>query len=365
MKNKKILLGIGIGIAIVIMIWIVSLLADRNGWGASNEIITVEIEQGSGVSTITDKLKEQDVIKHPIYYRLYLKKENVSGKLQYGTFELKNNLSYQEITNILMEYAKPDSVRITFPEGMSSYQIAEKMEKVGLCTAEEFLEVANEGDFSQYEFWKKIPSKEEQPNRFMKCEGYLYPDTYEFLVDGEVYDYVDTFYGQFEEKMTNEIYEEMINQNMTLDELITLSSFVQEEAGNKQNSNVATVFRNRLKNGSPYPKLESNVCSYINNKDDNNYLCDTVAEYYGGWNNIPKNIVTAYDTYHMEGLPPGPISNPGIKAIEETLNPTADEDVLDCYFFVTDLKGKYYYGKTLSEHQNNCEKAWAVNRSMK
>ncbi len=79
------------------------------------------------------------------------------------------------------EYAKAESVRLTFPEGITAIDIAQRMEMAGLCTAEEFLEEANTGDFSAYKFWQYVPDNKEAPDRFMKCEGYLFPDTYEFL----------------------------------------------------------------------------------------------------------------------------------------------------------------------------------------
>lgn len=151
---------------------------------------------------------------------------------------------------------------------------------------------------------------------------------------------------------------------MTLPQLITLASFVQEEAGNSQDSNVAQVFRNRLAADSPYPRLQSNTSSYIQSDSDNNYLWNWVAPYYGGWDNIPENIVAAYDTYSCKGLPAGPISNPGIAAIKAALAPQPNEEAKDAYFFVTDLKGSYYYARTLSEHSANCQKAAQVNKTV-
>ena len=151
---------------------------------------------------------------------------------------------------------------------------------------------------------------------------------------------------------------------MTLPQLITLASFVQEEAGNAQDSNVAQVFRNRLAEGSPYPRLQSNTSSHIQSDADNNYLWNWVAPYYGGWDKIPANILAAYDTYSCTGLPAGPISNPGIAAIRAALDPQPDEEAKDAYFFVTDRKGNYYYAHTLGEHNANCRTAAAVNRSM-
>ena len=121
--------------------------------------------------------------------------------------------------------------------------IAQKMESAGLCTAEEFLKEANEGDFSAYTFWQYVPEDKEAPNRFMKCEGYLFPETYEFLKDDTVHNYVATFYAQFDAQFTKEMYAALKKQGMTLPELVTLASFVQEEAGNSQDSNVAQVFR--------------------------------------------------------------------------------------------------------------------------
>ncbi len=85
---------------------------------------------------------------------------------------------------------------------------------------------------------------------------------------------------------------------------------------------MAQVFRNRLAEGSPYPKLQSNTSSYVQSDADNNYLWNWVAPYYGGWDSIPENIRTAYDTYTCTGLPAGPISNPGIAALRAALAPS-------------------------------------------
>ena len=199
----------------------------------------------------------------------------------------------------------------------------------------------------------------------MKCEGYLFPETYEFLKGDTVHNYVATFYAQFDAQFTKEMYAALKKQDMTLPELVTLASFVQEEAGNSQDSNVAQVFRNRLAEGSPYPKLQSNTSSYVQSDADNNYLWNWVAPYYGGWDDIPENILAAYDTYSCIGLPAGPISNPGLAAIKAALEPQPDEEAKNAYFFVTDLKGNYYYAHTLAEHNANCKTAAAVNKNLK
>ena len=343
------------------------LLAKREiyGSGEQEEAVTVEIAQGSGVSTIAKKLQEAGVIRFPQLFRWYVGREGAAAKLQYGEFSLEPGSSYDEIIAALSEYAKAESVRLTFPEGITAIDIAQRMETAGLCTAEEFLEEANTGDFSAYRFWQYVPDNKEAPGRFMKCEGYLFPDTYEFLTEDTVHNYVATFYSHFDRQFTDEMYKELDKQDLSLSEVVTLASFVQEEAGNEQDSNVAQVFRNRLAEGSPYPKLQSNTSSYVQSDEDNNYLWNWVAPWYGGWDKIPENILNAYDTYSCTGLPAGPISNPGLAAIQAALAPQPDEDVKGCYFFVTDLSGHYYYARTYAEHQANCEKAAQVNKNYK
>ena len=345
-----------------------ALLFARNeirGNGRPGAEVTVSIPQGSGVSAIAQKLKDAGVIRSAYLFRWYVGQKGAASKLQYGDFTLqKSACSYDAIIAALSTYAKAETVRVTIPEGTTAIAIAQKMEAAGLCSAEDFLKEANEGDFSKYTFWQYVPDDVDAPDRFMKCEGYLFPDTYEFLKDDTVHNYVATFYAQFDAQITEKMYAELEKQAMTLPELITLASFVQEEAGNSQDSNVAQVFRNRLADGSPYPRLQSNTSSHIQSNDDNNYLWNWVAPYYGGWDKIPENIVAAYDTYSCTGLPAGPISNPGLAAIKAALTPEPDEAAKSAYFFVTDLKGSYYYAHTLSEHNANCKTAAAVNKSM-
>ena len=367
--------GGALKILLVILVLLV-LTAGAAGVFAYNEIngnggkpgaeVTVSIPQGSGVAAIAKELKEAGVIRSAYLFRWYVGHKGAAGKLQYGDFTLQTGgYSYDGLITELSAYAKADSVRLTFPEGTTAIAIARKMEEAGLCTAEEFLEEANTGDFSAYKFWQYVPDNKEAPGRFMKCEGYLFPDTYEFLTEDTVHNYVATFYSHFDRQFTDEMYKELDKQDLSLSEVITLASFVQEEAGNEQDSSVAQVFRNRLAEGSPYPKLQSNTSSYVQSDEDNNYLWNWVAPWYGGWDKIPENILNAYDTYSCTGLPAGPISNPGLAAIQAALAPQPDEDVKGCYFFVTDLSGHYYYARTYAEHQANCEKAAQVNKNYK
>ncbi len=355
-SKHPLLLGVAGIILVAIVALGVSVWQDWNGHPTGQQV-TVTVEQGEGTSTIANRLKEEGVIRYPQLFRLYLRQTGQAASLQYGTFELEKGQGYAQIVSQLSQFAKRETVQITFPEGITAQRFAQLMEENGLCTAEEFLQVANEGDFSQYTFWNAIVPDE---NRFMKCEGYLFPDTYEFFVDDEVYNYVDTFYAQFEANVTPEMHQRAAELGMTMEEIVTLASFIQEEAGNAEDEKVSAVFHNRLAEGSPYPRLESNASSYVQNPLDNNYVYNWIAPYYGGWDNIPQNVYDAYNTYTLNGLPAGPISNPGMEAIEAALYP--DEEYLEggYYFFVTDKNGVYYYARTLEEHYANVDYAYSV-----
>ena len=361
----KILAGIAVVLVAVIAVVYNSVMGEINGRHADESSeITVSVPQGAGSSTVAKQLQEAGVIKNATLFKLYLRQTGQGTQLQYGDFTLYKGESYADIVAALSQYAAADTVQITFPDGNTAQDFAARMEQAGLCTAEEFLACANGedgSDFSQYRFWNEM---QDGQNYFMRCEGYLYPETYEFYKDDTVYNYVDTFYSHFNSVVTDEMYDRMDDLGMSLHDTVVLASFIQEEAGNEENAHVSAVFHNRLAENSPYPRLESNASSYVQNPDDNNYIYNWIAPYYGGWDNIPPEIYHAYNTYEISGLPAGAISNPGYDAIYAALYPEEPDDNGPYYFFVTDLTGHYYYGRTLEEHNQNCNTAWAVNAKL-
>ena len=364
-KGRAVLLAV-VAVVAVAAAAAASALGEIDGRHADESAeITVSVPQGAGTGTVARLLEESGVIRHASLYKLYIRQTGQGGQLQYGDFTLYKGESYADITAALSQYAAADTVRITFPDGNTALDVAARMEQAGLCTAEEFLACANGedgSDFSQYRFWNEM---QDDKNYFMRCEGYLYPETYEFYKDDTVYNYVDTFYSHFNSKVTDDLYTRMDELGMSLHDTIVLASFVQEEAGNEENAHVSAVFHNRLAPGSPYPRLESNASSYVQNPDDNNYIYNWIAPYYGGWDNIPAEIYNAYNTYEISGLPAGAISNPGYDAIYAALYPEEPDANGPYYFFVTDKTGRYYYGRTVEEHNQNCSKAWAVNAKLK
>lgn len=349
-----------IAAGIAAMVWAMNdIIGNRS---RTIEAKTVEIEKGSYLKSISQTLEDNGIIRSALLFQLYVKFQQEAGALQYGTFELSSDMTYDELIELLKTEQKRDTVRVTFPEGIPAVQFAQRMEEAGLCTAEEFLQVANEGDFSQFKFWNL---RDENPNQFMKCEGYLFPETYEFYQNDDVYNMVAKIYGEFDKRFTDEMYAKVEEMGFTLTEFVTLASIVQEEAGLPEHqADVAAVFMNRLGPNSIVSLLQSNCSSYIQNDDDNNYINNTIAPACGGWENIPQEIIDAYDTYKTPGLPAGPISNPGMDALTNTLNYASSQYYGDYYFFVTDLAGTYYYAKTDAEHEVNKAAAAQVNASL-
>lgn len=368
---KKLLITLGI-IVVILAAGVCGVFvfyrSEVNGQSETGETVEFVIAQGESADTIAENLKEAGLIKSKTAFKYFLSESGYASSLQYGTFELAQGMGYEEILEILTVSVSRESVTLTFPEGTTALAIAQMMEEAGLCTAEEFLACANGedgSDFSDYGFWNEIADNE---GRFMKCEGYLFPDTYDFFVDDDVYSYVDKFYSNFESKVYDVYALKIEGLDLTFDEVIILASFVQEEGTTGEFENVAEVFLNRLEDDSPVPWLNSNCSSYIQSDDENNYMYNTIAVYYGGWDEIPEEVYSAYDTYTLKGLTAGAISNPGLEAIKAVLYPNEDlvseEGNSPCYYFVTDLAGKYYYGATLGEHNTNVSAANAVNDTL-
>ena len=332
---------------------------------------TVTIAQGSSVSSIAAQLQEDGIIQHDWLFKQYAKYSGKADGIQYGDFTLRSGMSYNDIIKTISEVVRRATTNITIPEGTTAVGVAQIFVDAGLVDdVDTFLNCANGtdgSDFSQYDFWNQIPDS----GRLMKCEGYLYPETYNVYQGEDVYYYVDTLYKEFADK-TADLADTIAEKGTTLDDVVKLASFIQEEAGlESEDAKVSACFHNRLESDAPLwaeHKLESNACSYIMQDNENNYLWNSpTAEYYG-WPEegaIPEDVLALYDTYTISGLPAGPISCPGYAAMEAALNP--DQEYIDegYFFFVTghpgtDVAGQYFYAKTADEHYQNCVKAgWA------
>ncbi|MBR6902419.1 MAG: endolytic transglycosylase MltG, partial [Clostridia bacterium] len=271
---------------------------------------------------IAEKLKESGAVKIPVFFRLYSKLKGYESRYKYGVYEFNNELGYSGIAQMLMnEGAKADSVKVTIPEMASVDDIAKILSEAGVCSKSDFLYEVRNGKFN-IDFVKEIPAD----SVYYRLEGYLFPETYDFYCyDSKecahlaVLKMLETLNGKIEP------LRESINQSgYSFHEIMTMASIVELEAGGSpgEMSNVAAVFFNRLKS-----------------KDFATLGSSPTRKYpYGDGR---------YNTYVCEGLPVGPLCSPSFNSIKATLNPTKD---FEYYYFVTDASMKFYYRKTLNEH---------------
>ena len=306
----------------------------------SEENIEVVIPPDSSCSQIIDILKENGLIKRKLFckaftaYRGFNDEEYLSGN-----YYLSSEMGVEGMLMDLM--AAPvtaDSITLAFPEGWTIQQIFEKIEKNDVCTSAKLYSAVRSKTYdSTYKF---IGDVEDKSERYLKLEGYLFPDTYDFYVDADANYVIKKFLDNFDAKWEDEYDARAKKLGFSRDEIITIASVIQKEAANSEQMKViSSVIHNRLNHPADYPALQcDSTAMYVSN-----YVTPIVGESHG------KLLYDNYDTYAIRGLPPGPICNPGIDAIRAALYP---EDT-DYYFFAHDKSGKIYLSRNISEFTKN------------
>lgn len=314
--------------------------------------VTVDIPSGSTLDEVADILAEKHVVDRPDFFKLYATLTRSSKKRVFtkGTFEMKTNMDYEAIINYIQTQSnRKDIVEITFYEGETVQQYAQKLEEKNVCKADEFLEACNSDDFDEdYPFLKEITNKDK---RYYKLEGYLFPDTYDFYEEEKPEDTINRFLTNYNRKVYKKqkvkgyedhmsIEDLALEKGMTPQELLTLASMVQAEAADEDDmKKVAGVFLNRLEFGEQYDiyTLDSDPTVFYPYKKST----------------APEGFVSTYSTYNNRGLPPGPICNPGMSAIEAVLNPDPEKNLYFCHGVDENGNIKALYAKTAYQHKQN------------
>ena len=240
----------------------------------------------------------------------------------------------------LTETTPDPVVRVTFPEGLTCVEIAEKLEANGVCSAADFLKEVQNADAVR-DRYACLASLDNTDDRAFALEGYVFPDTYDFYRGESAANALSRFLSNMNRKWTDEMTARAAELGYTADEILTYASIIQEEAGDpKEMGKVSSVLHTRLEKPG-YGKLQCDVTiHYINNRvTDSPYLTGDTSRF-----------AALYNTYKCDGLPAGPICCPGMDAINAALYPAET----DYFFFVTDADMNYYYAATWAEHQENC-----------
>lgn len=310
-----------------------------------NKEIEFDIKDGDSLNTILTKLKKDDLIKNVQVSKIYVSLAHTKPYYA-GTFLLNNGMSTQEILNYIADPAHimDNSIRFTIPEGAWTKDIAAKLSKELPFTQEEILAQWNDQNYvnelaKTYSFLN--PEVLDNDQLKVKLEGYLYPETYYLDKDMSLDEVTRMFLDQF-----NAVYQEYKTQfdqsQMSIEQIVTLASIIQFESdGTDSMKSISGVFYNRLEQGM---KLQSSVtvCYALYEDFSNPQACETQID-----------VDSPYNTYLNEGLPIGPILNPGKEAIAAALEPE-DNDYL---FFAADIynvksnPGQVYYSVDYDEHQ--------------
>ena len=316
----------------------ITCLGDMLAINRSDENVTVDIPADATYSQIIDILKDNKLIKRKGFCKIFTKFRGFDeGKYLSGQYYLNSKMGVEGmLKDIMAAPVTAESISLSFPEGLTATQILEQLEKSDVCNSAKVLTAMRTGKYN-YDFLNDITDNK---NRFLKLEGYLFPDTYDFYVDADPNYVITKFLDNFNSKWEDEYDKRAAELGFSRDEIITIASIIQKEAANSDQMKViSSVIHNRLNHQADYPTLGcDSTALYISN-----YVTPTVGEAQG------SVYYSAYDTSAIKGLPPGPICNPGIDAIRAALYPSDT----DYYFFAHDKAGNIYTASTFKEHKNN------------
>ena len=265
--------------------------------------VTIVIKSGDSTSDIADKLYDAGLITNKTLFSIISKRNGFDGAYVAGTHYLLKGFTYDELMYFLT--LAPDAVKVTIPEGSTSYEIKKILHDAGLNFDDaEFDKCMNSPNlFVDYEFVSQIEIKE---GRDFILAGYLYPDTYYFDINASPESIIRRFLNNMQNNLHDEYYVRAKKLGMTMDEVITLASVIQMETGKVHDMMlVSAVFHNRLNH-----KDES--MHFLGSSATINYL----IEMRGGKASIlhtddELGIDSPYNTYTNPGLPPGPVCMPG------------------------------------------------------
>lgn len=277
-----------------------------------DEPIFFEIAPGEHFADIAPSLKEQGLIHHEFPLKLYARLTGIDTKIKAGRFRIDPGLSPVQILEILTnpEYGQ---ISVTIPEGFSIFDIDERLTSLDLIKKGDFLNWAKSSSYS---------------------EGRFFPDTYSvFSKNFQPQDLGNAMLKNFDKKMA-ELAPDFSKSKHSLSEIIAMASILEKEVREKEDLPVVSgILWKRLDNKWP---MQADATILYGKK--NRTISPADLEDDG-----------PYNTYTRPGLPPTPISNPGLPAIRASLNPTDSP----YWFYLTDGTGKAIYAKTDKEHEQN------------
>ena len=297
----------------------------------NEEILT--IESGDSLGIVSVKLYDAGIIKSKLWFKY--KGKDIATKIKPGSYTIKNGLTIQDIYSIIQQGEKKSQIVVTFPEGFILYQFASKLEESGISTREEFIEKTEEY------YNANLSSEFSNEQLYFSMEGYLFPETYYFsnkqTTEEIIYTLYKTGIDAWDEDMLAQLEQSEYNKH----QILTIASLIEREAYNdEERERISGVIYNRLRLGMPL-QIDATVIYGIG--EGKEHMSKVLFK--------DLESENPFNTYVINGIPAGPIANPGKNSIYASLFPEVHE-----YLYYVMGDNGHVFSKTFEEHRINADK---------
>lgn len=291
------------------------------GDGEDDTTVIIEIPRGASFSATTDLLERHGFISNRKMFYVLAFVTGAPTHIRTGEYEFSGSMSPRDILNKLLK-GEVKGYRIPVPEGFTVQQIASRLSAWRLVDEDRFLKLTVDD-----ELLKSLAING------TSIEGYLFPDTYLLTKSMKEEEIIKFMVRHFRAAVTPDMIDRARQFGFSLEEIVTLASIIEKEGGlTEEKPFIAAVFHNRLKEGM---RLQSDPTVIYGLKDFDGNLTKK---------DLRKR--TPYNTYRINGLPPGPICNPGLDSIKAALNPAP----IDSLYFVSKNNGSHHFSSDLNDH---------------
>lgn len=321
----------------------VSVILAAVGWVWANDILAlnkpehtavIEIQEGDSLGDVINTLKENEIIDHKMVFRMFVALTGAKDKIAPGSYELNTDMDYRAIiTNISASSPARQKTKVTIPEGYTIDQIFTLLEQNSVSTVQKLQDTAANHDYN-FSFLKELPLGD-----YHRLEGYLFPDTYEFYIGQDPVRVINKMLVNFDAKLTDELRTEIANSGYSIHDVVIIASMIEKETDGEDQTQVASVIYNRLKNTS------GGTAGFLQIDATLQYALPERKEQL---TEADKQIDSPYNTYLYKGLPAGPISNPGMVSLYAAIHPASTSYY---YYVLNPTTNKHEYSRTYSEHQ--------------
>lgn len=336
-KQKRVLFFIGVPALVFIFyaLFQIFMPLSRN----APEDVPFEIAKGESVGAVSERLAEKNIIRSPFFFNLTARLRGVTKNIQAGVYTIRSDISINALVTLFSSNMSSNEITITIPEGWTTKDIAQYLQEKGIVQAADFLRAAEKDYSSDFEFLKNISRKN---TGFSPLEGYVFPDTYRIFKDATPEDIIRVMLRNFDRKFSPELRTETSSQKKSIHQIITMASIIEREVRKPEDKAlVSGILWKRLDLGIPLQADASVV--YLKTDGRSRTAIDKVFL-------DDLKIDSPYNTYKYRGLPPGPLSNPGLESIRAALYPQSSPYF---YYLSASDDGTTIFSRTLEEHNAN------------